>query len=261
MGTGSLNVNRDIILATKRQYVKDRKRKTPIEAVLALAAMQRRPRNILNHVTDGHEVAIIGQITRSETYDPVSTALQFAQAGVDSMAFFTDHSIYHHDLDDMLMVARGVKRLPIIAQNYVEDEYSVIAARAADASGLVLYSSLLEPDNLRRVVSMTQRWKMTAILQLSDPEQVELISQFSPHVVAFGDNLSRDVHKALKLLNECRDAVPFHTKVMLMTCLTKLDQVEAAVAAGVEAVIVSGDLLTPNKAGKLHEIINWRKYR
>jgi len=260
MGTGSLNVNRDIILATKRQYVKDRKRKTPIEAVLALAAMQRRPRTILNTITDGHEVAIIGQITRSETYDPVSTALQFAQAGVDSLAFFTDHSIYRHDMDDMLMVARGVKQFPIIAQNYIEDEYSVIAARAADASGLVLYSALLEPDTLRRVVSMTQRWKMTTILQVNEAGKADLIHQLSPHVVAFGDNLSKDIHKSLKLLEAYRDQVPFYTKVMLMNCLHKLADVEAAVDAGVEAIIVSGNLLLNGKASKLHEIIHWRKY-
>lgn len=259
MSTGSLNVNRDIILATKRQYIRDRKRKTPIEAVLALAAMQRRPRSILDTITDGDEVALIGQITRSETYDPVSSALQLVQGGVDAISFFTDHSIYHNDLDDMLMVARGIKDVPIIAQNYVEDEYSVIAARAADASALVLYSSLLPIDELRRVVSMTQRWKMTVILQFNEPDNVEIIDQLSPHVVAVGDNLSSSVENSLNILKMIQNQLPYYTKVMLMNCLRELDEVEAALEAGVEALIVAANLLKPDKAGRLHNMIRNRR--
>ena len=48
MATGSLQVNRDIILATKKQYLKQQMQTIPLDAVLALAQMQTRAMNFLN---------------------------------------------------------------------------------------------------------------------------------------------------------------------------------------------------------------------
>lgn len=256
MATGSLYLNRDIILATKRQYINERRKKTPLEAVLSLAQMQRRPRSVLDTMQDNDRVTLIGQITRTETYDPVSTALSYVREGVDAIAFFTDHSIYSGDLDDMLMVARGVKDIPIIYQNYTLDEYSVLSARAADASALILYASLLDGATLRRVVSATQRWKMTALIQMDDLNMLPAVEILSPHAIAYGDDLSGKLERSLKDLGAIRHKLPLHTRVLLMHCLQSLEEVEAALALNVHGIIV-GDALLKNekKAAHLREII------
>lgn len=256
MTTGSLRVNRDIILATKRHHIEQRRRATPLEAALALAQMRQRPRPILNTMQDDGRVTLIGQITRTEIYDPVSTALSYVQEGVDAVTFFTDHSIYAGDLDDMLLVARGLKDTPVIYQNYVVDEYSVISARAADASALVLYSSLLDTNGLRRVVGATQRWKMAAILQIEDESGLEAVRLLSPHAVAYGDDLSGSFERSLSQLIAIREALPAHTRVMFMHSLQTLDEVEAALTARVHAVIVGEALLkSERKIARVRELV------
>ncbi|MCU0513021.1 MAG: hypothetical protein MUE40_10665 [Anaerolineae bacterium] len=256
MTTGSLHVNRDIILATKRHYLNERKHSTPLEAVLALAQMRQRPRNILNTMQDDGRITLIGQLTRTEIYDPVSTALTYVQEGVDALAFFTDHSIYPGDLDDMLLVARGLKDTPVIYQNYVIDEYSVISARAADASAVILYSSLLEAAMLRRVVGATQRWKMTALLQVEDESALATIRALSPHVVAYGDDLSGTFERSFNELRRLRPEIPPHTRVMFMHSLQTLDEVEAALSLRVHAIIVGDALLRQEKkAARLRQLI------
>lgn len=243
MATGSLKVNRDIILATKRQHVQARQEHTPLEAVLALARMQRRPRHILNVAGDGREIALIAQVRRREIYDPVTSALQCVQAGADAISFFTDHSIYDQDLDDMLMVARGVPDTPVIYQNYVMNEYGVMAARGSDASALMLYASLLEPDTLRRVVSMAQRWKMTSIVQVSDAQQLDIANQLSPQALAFGDHLQGSLSKTIKELHDILPQLPPHYRVLLAHPLQSLDDIDRALSLPVDAVIVDEELL------------------
>ena len=159
MATGSLKINRDIILATKRRDFVKRQDSTPTEAIMALAAMQQRPIPILNTVRDHNSSLLLGQISLEETYDPVLAALRFARASFDGVSFFTDHTIYNQDLDDLLMVVRGLRKTPVIYQNFIFDEYGVVAARAAGASAVVLYASVLAPDDLRKVVSAAQRWE------------------------------------------------------------------------------------------------------
>jgi indole-3-glycerol phosphate synthase len=247
MATGRLKVNRDIILATKRQHLQARQEHTPYEAVMALARMQRRPRHVLNVSGDGNDITLIAQVRRQEIYDPVTSALQCVQAGADAISFFTDHSIYDRDLDDMLMVARGVPDTPVIYQNYVMNEYGVMAARGSDASALMLYASLLEPATLRSVVSMTQRWKMTSIVQVNDTQQLEIAHQLSPQALAFGDPLQGKLSQTVDTLHDLRPQLPPHYRVLLSHSVESLEELEHALSVDVDAVIVDEELLKSDR--------------
>lgn len=256
MATGSLQVNRDIILATKKQHIKQRQKQTPMEAVLSLAQMQKRPRGVLNYSSDGEKVSIIAQVSRREIYDPVTSALHCIVNGADAIGFFTDHSIYHNDLDDLLMVCRAVKDVPVVYQNYVLNEYEVMAARGADASAIVVYASLMDAQRLRQTVSTSQRWKMSTIVQVSDEQDLELAQTLSPHALSFGDNLSSNIAATVNDVLAVRDKLPSHYRVLLTHSLHTLDEVELALSARVDALIVDEDLLKHERSAKmLHSMV------
>lgn len=257
MTTSELKINRDILLATKLQHLAERRAKTPLEAIHAMATMQRRPRYILNTVIDPDSpIQLIGQITRLDTYDPVAMALRFVREGVDAVTFFTDNAAYQNDLDDLLMVSMGVKDTPVIYQNYIVNEYNVIEARAADASALILYASALDPTMLRKTVSMTQRWKMTAIVQVNTEEDMRYATELSPHAIAVGHGESDDIPHAIDKLRLLRPLLPYNTRLLLMNCLHTLDEVEAVITEGVNAIIVSEDVLnTAAKSARLKTLL------
>lgn len=243
MATGSLQVNRDIILATKKQYFKQQVAHTPVDAVLALASMQKRPRGILNYSTDGEQVTVFAQVTRHEIYDPITSALHCLANGADAIALFTDHSIYHNDLDDLLMLARAVPRAPVLFQNYMMNEYAVMSARAWDASAAFFYSDLVQPTDLRKMVSMAQRWKMNTIVQVAHEEHLKHALTLCPHVLAFGRSLDDDLESTVAGLIEIQDSLPHYLKVMIAPTLHTVEEVAYAVTAKVDAIIVTEDLL------------------
>lgn len=243
MVTGSLHLNRDIILANKRHTMSEREKHTPIEAVTAMAQFQNRPRHLFDMVLEMDHVLLIGQVTRRRHYDPVMTALRWVHAGASAVAFFTDNVIYPYDLDDLLIVARGVPETPVLYQNYILTPYGVMSARAADASAAVFYSDILTNDQLRNTVSLAQRYKLSTIIQVSNPRDLERANQLSPHAISFGDTLSRNVDHSIKLLNDLRADVPAHSYVLLSQALTTIKQVEQALTVGVQAIIISEDIL------------------
>lgn len=243
MATGSLQVNRDIIIATKKQHLNQQMKQTPPDAILALAQMQDRPRSILNYSHDSEKIILIAQITRQTIYDPVTSALHCLVNGADAIAFFTDHSIYHDDLDDMLLLGRALPNIPVICQNYMMNEYSVMAARASGASSVFSYSSIIEQQALRKVVSMTQRWKMSTILQIANDHDLDYALSLSPHALAFGDNLSENLGENAEYLAAVHEHLPSHYNVLLSQTLHSIDEVQVAVDAGVDAVIVDETLM------------------
>lgn len=251
MATKSLQVNRDIILASKRQFMKDRKQHIPTEAALAIAQMQARPQPLLNVATDNDSISLIAQVTRTERYDPVMSALHCVYNGASAVSFFTDHSIYQDDFDDVLMVARGLKDKPVVYQNYLLDEYSVMLARGASVSAVVAYASVLSPADLRRVVCMAQRWKMSVFIQVNSADELETAINLSPHALFFGDNLSGNVENTVRELLPIRAQLPTYLRVMLMHTLYSPEEVEIALTAKVDAVLVSDETLKQEKHARM----------
>jgi len=252
MATGSLQVNRDIIIATRRQYLQKRQKHTPPEAALAMAQMQNRPRPILDVVTDHQHILLIAQIRRHQVYDPVTSALHCVVNGAGAVSIFTDHAIYHHDFDDMLMVSQGMRDTPVIYQNYILNNYAVMVARGGDASALFFYASVLDPVDLRKAISTAQRWKMTTILQVSGAEEMLLARDTSPHVLSIGDHSAGSLESGIDLLQRARtwEQLPSHTRLMFTRAADSLDELDLMLQAPVDAVLVSEKLVKKARAAQ-----------
>ncbi len=243
MTTKELEINLETIVAAKKQYLTQRQERIPPAAVVALADMQSLPKPILNIVTSGKHVTLIGKIAHTDTYDPVSTALSYVRSGLDAVAMFTDSNIYTKGMDDLLLVARAVRNNPVICMDYIVNEYHVTEARAAGASSLLLYASILEPDVLRRVVSLTQRWHMSTIIQVENVEQLKHILKLSPHVIAVGTEQDFNRERDLPLLRQLKPYVPYNTKLMPLGCLKTLVDVTQVMEIGVDALVVDQKLI------------------
>ena len=233
-------MNPETVLIAKRQALAARKSKTPIEAIRALASMQKRPHPVLGTVTNGAQTVLIGQICHhpsSRAYDPVSSALRMLRAGFDALALFTDETVYEGGLNDLTLVSRAVNA-PVISQDYVFDEYQVVEARAAGASGLTVYASILDVASQRGVVSATQRNRMTAIVQVGNEDELTSALAISPQVIALrtGDHLKVDIIRRL------REQIPLHIRTFISHPLSTLEEVAVVAEVRPDAVLVSSAL-------------------
>lgn len=251
MTTKELTPQLDVIIAAKRQYLQERKSQTPIEAIRALASMQKRPLPVLSMVASGAPVMLVGQIKYSapqtgphiSAYDPVTSALRQAEAGADAVTLFTDETLYQGGLDDLVLVSRAVN-VPVISQDYILDEYQIIESRAAGASALVLNASILEPAALRALTSSTQRNRMTAIVEVRDRTQLDYALTLSPYVIGLSlrDPATHEINQPL--LTELRSVIPSHIRVMITDGVKTLDELRMVIEVGVDAVLVEEALLS-----------------
>jgi indole-3-glycerol phosphate synthase len=251
MVTKELAPQVDVIVAAKKQYVLERKSQTPIEAVRALASMQKRPLPILNTVpeSDLAPILLIGQINRSaeisdssQTADLSKAVRRLIQAGADAVTLFTDDSLYQGGLDDLVVVAHEAHE-PVISQDYVVDEYQVIEARAAGASALWLRSAILDREQLRALVSATQRNRMTAIVEVYNQADLEYALGLSPYVIALNRYDPRTQTPGPDSLETLRALIPSSTRVMLSASLTSIEAIREAVQLKVHAVMIAEPLL------------------
>jgi indole-3-glycerol phosphate synthase len=252
----------ETIIAAKRQYLAERKSKTPIEAVRALASMQKRPQPILSTVSNDGRVMLVGRIIynnsndNTDTYDPVGTALRYARARVDAVSLFTDSTIYQSGMDDLMLVSRAVS-VPVLCQDYILEEYQVVETRAAGASAVVLPASVLDRALLRTLVSASQRNRMTAVVQVQNEDELAYALSLSPHVIGLSRTLPNSRRLDLDTLAQLRPMIPYHIRVMTTDPVESLDDVKAVVGLKVDAMMVNEVLLNDgDKVQRLHGLIN-----
>jgi indole-3-glycerol phosphate synthase len=228
------------ILTMKQERLAARKTQTPMNALRALAGMQRRPEPVLSMITD--TVMIFGHVAYSPlNYDPVQAAVSYAQAGLDAVCMFTDDTIYEGSVKDLTLIARAV-HIPTINLNYVFDEYQIVESRAAGASALTLYASLMDRQTLRMLLSATARNRMTPIIDVSQAEDLHGSLDFCPPAVGLSKrapNGELDLH----WMHHMRLYVPFCSQVVIATPLRRLDEARAVAALRPRAVLIEPSLL------------------
>lgn len=242
------------ILAAKRARIARREARTPFLAMLTLADMQARPLPSLNEVSTG--MMFIGHILLDEVYDPVAAALRFARLQVNAISLFTDNTIYGKSSEDLLLVSRAMKNLPVISQNYVLNRYNLLEQRANGASAVILHAGILPEADLRDLVSLSHRLKMAVILHVEDVAQAALISTLAPHAVCVGGGIRYRAERDLPLMVELRAQLPPDVRFFPYGAVSRFDDLENLLKYDIHALQLSEKLInTPHRAERLRGMI------
>lgn len=250
------------LLDNTRQVVEQRKQEVPLEGVRALASMQRRPIDLTSTLRADHKIALIVQIKRRspdmveqiENYDPVILGKRFEMSGARALSVATNRKFYQGGVADLTVVTQNVN-IPVIRQDFIYDEYQIVEARAAGADAVLLMASLLEPLQLRNLISITQRNRMTEVVQVQSEEEIRRALPFEPRVIAISNrdmrNFTVDAERTLRL----RDMIPPHITVISMGGLRTAENVATVYRAGIDAIMVGQALLTaPDTAHAIREL-------
>ncbi len=236
------------ILVAKQERLAQRKVETPLEAMRALAGMQKRPEPVLSTVTNDSRVMLFGQIRYgSPGYDPVSQALRYTRMGTDGIALFTDNTIYNGGINDLALITRATTP-PVLLQNFIFDEYQVVEARAAGAAALTLVAGLVESPVLRMLISTTQRNRMSASVRIKDSAELVYTLALCPAVVELGGRSKQTGALDIQQMTKLRAQMPATARVLLYNRLRSFAEAEAVAPLKPSAVFVHDDLLAQDHA-------------
>jgi indole-3-glycerol phosphate synthase len=243
------------IIVAKQHRLAQRKVDTPLEAMRALAGMQKRPEPVLGTVTNDGQVMMFGQIRYgTPSYDPVAQALRYIRAELSGIALFTDNTIYDGGINDLMLVTRAIAQ-PIILQNYIFDEYQVVEARAAGASALTLVAGMVEENTLRTLISATQRNRMTAIVRVKSLDELRTTLDYCPPVIELGKRNPDTGELDVKWIADMRIHVPSSCRVLFYNRLRTFAEAEAVAALKPNGVLINDSLLAQENAlPRLREI-------
>lgn len=252
-------------IEAKRKALYQRMKRTPLDAIRAMASMQSRPLPFLTAVENS--VELIGQIRYdlptsedpNTTYDPVRLANRYVNVGdVNAVSLFTDDAIPHDGTIDMMLVNDTLKHqgIPLISQDYVLHEYHILEARAAGASVVVLTSGLVATPELRLLTSAVHRNRMTAVVSVFSEEQLAAALSFSPQVIGLSSYDPIQSTTDIVAVRTLRQKIPFGQNVIIDRPLTNLRDISEISDLQFDAITVDKTILTDIDAvQKLHVLL------
>jgi len=230
--------------------VEERKKEVPLAGVLALASMQDRPLDVVGALRQERGVTLLVQISRTapdreellENFDPLALAKRFESAGAAGLVVATNRAYYRGGVADLTLVSQTVE-IPVIRQDLIFDEYQVVEARAAGADGVLLMSNI-DAERLRNLVSITQRNRMTELVQVRTERELNLVLPLEPRCIVLTSRQPDSAEVDFALIKHLRRQIPpYMVVVSNLAGITRPEQVAQLADCGVEAVIVGHNLL------------------
>jgi indole-3-glycerol phosphate synthase len=172
----------------------------------------------------------------------------YAANGAAALSVLTDfHFFGGQDAD--LSSARAASGLPTLRKDFVIDAYQVYEARTIGADAVLLIVRALTQAELTRLLDVTHRLGMEALVEAHSAEEVERALAAGARIVGVNnrdlDTLVTDVTLAPRL----RPLVPRECVFVAESGVSQPDQIALLAEAGVDAVLIGEALVRATDPG------------
>lgn len=253
------------IIAHKKKAIAQMQVVTPLASLRALASMQDRPQDVSSTIRE-NRTALLVQVRNPfaslptdggtiPPYDPVALARRLVRQGAHALVVTTSKQFHGGGVEHLTLVTNAVK-VPVIREDYILDEYQVVETKAAGGDGMMLFMAILDENQRRILISVTQRNLMTVIAQVHTVEELESILPYEPRVIAISNADPQTGEVDLTTTSRLLELVPGHITVVTMGGITTTQDV-ATVMTGVDGVLVPQELmLVPDSAATIRQMLN-----
>jgi indole-3-glycerol phosphate synthase len=203
-------------------------------------------------------VAVIAEVKRRspsagsirEDLDPAERAERYARHGAAAVSVLTDGPFFGGSLDDLRAAATRTA-VPVLRKDFILDELQVLEARAAGAAAVLLIVRALEPARLRALLACAADAGLDALVEAHTAHEVSQALEAGGRLIGINsrdlDTLRIDTSAAWSLLRR----LPSECMAVAESGMSTAAEVEAAAAAGADAVLVGTALSAASDPGAL----------
>lgn len=238
----------DRILAHKRDEVAQRRRVTPLPALIDRARSAPPARGFSNAIRArirAGDPAVIAEVKKAspskgvirENFDPVAIAQSYAAAGAACLSVLTDEAFFQGH-DRYLVDARSATRIPALRKDFVVDTYQIFEARELGADCILLIVAALEPDLLKECHACAAEQGLDVLIEVHDKSQLDTALKLSPTLIGINNRDLRTFDTKLSTTYDLLPEIPNDVIVVTESGIHDRSQVAELRAHDVNAFLV-----------------------
>ncbi len=253
----------DEIVDNKLKELAERKKGVPLEALRSKMAALTPTKNFSEALSSWGGTNIIAEIKKSspskgvilENYDPEELARVYEENGASAISVLTDQKFFGGDLDD-LAKTRRVSSLPILAKEFILDEYQIYEARLLGADAILLIARILSRKKLKEYLDLASRLELECLVEIHRDEEWGKVKGLPLDMVGINNrnlaSLKVDIEASFSLIKK----IPSDVTVVSESGICSRQDIRRLKEVGVNAFLIGEALLkSKDVGGKLRELV------
>lgn len=232
------------IVDLKKKYLEYKKKDIPIKIMeMGLETAFIYPQN-LNEEFSKNKINYILHL--NSAYDMENLDL----SNISAVIIDTDETILNGDLDNLSFFKSLHKDMPVMANDFIIDEYQIYLLRAFGADAITIRPELVDKDILRKLVESVREMGMTPIIYIKDDNDVIKLKSANLDDIAFfiaDTDVNLDVkmmhinskNNVLKLESENLDDLRFFMNADIIKYINNHSEKERLIKSGCGIFIIN----------------------
>jgi indole-3-glycerol phosphate synthase len=239
-------------VADARLAAERRADRLPLPAVQAAAAAAPAPRSLRQAARRGPDgPRVIGEVKRRSPsrgdlrpdLDPAALAGAYAAGGAAAVSVLTEPRHFAGSPEDLRAVRAAVD-LPVLRKDFVSTPYQVWESRAWGADAVLLIVAALDPAALRALLDEAAAAGLDALVEVHTTAEAATATAAGATLVGVNARDLTTLEVDPGRFAAVRDALPGGAVLVAESGIRDRAGVEAADAAGADAVLVGESLVT-----------------
>jgi indole-3-glycerol phosphate synthase len=242
-----------------------RAERLPLAAVQAVAAGAPPPRGLRRAVRRGPDgPRLVAEVKRRSPsrgdirvdLDPAALAAAYADGGAAAVSVLTEPRHFAGSPEDLLAVRAAVD-LPVLRKDFVTTPYQVWEARAWGADAVLLIVAALDAAALRALLAEATAAGLDALVEVHTVAEAAAAAEAGATLVGVNARDLATLEVDPGRFAAVRDALPGGAVLVAESGIRGRADVEAAAAAGADAVLVGETLVrAADPAGAVRELLD-----
>ncbi len=198
----------------------------------------------------GASVAVIAEIKRrspsrgwiNQDVDVAAQAHAYDDGGAAAISVLTDAEFFSGGASDLAEARRTVE-LPILRKDFTVSANDVLDAAEMGASAVLLIAAVLDDDELALFIDVAARAGLDALVEVHDQTDARRAVDVGATIVGVNQRDLTTFEVVAGRATEVTASLPANVVVVAESGLSTRGDVEAAAAAGVDAVLIGEALM------------------
>jgi indole-3-glycerol phosphate synthase len=241
------------ICADKRDHVRDRMRRTPVDVLADQARRAAPPRGFadaLRRARGQGRYGLIAEIKRAspskglirDDFDPDALARAYASGGATCLSVLTD-TPYFQGADAHLVAARAAVDLPVLRKDFMLDPYQIVESRAIGADCILLIMAALDDQRARELEQAALSYHMDVLIEVHDADELERALQLRSPLIGINNRNLKTLETDTATTRRLAPLVPDGRMVVSESGLASAADLAGMAAAGAGCFLIGEALM------------------
>lgn len=194
----------------------------------------------------------LGEINMSDKVEERARAYELA--GADAISVITDSHFFNGNISFLRRIRTAVD-LPLLRKDFIFDEYQIYESKFYGADAVLLISSILRVEQLKRLLELARTLGMSSVVEIHTIDDAKKAVSVGAKIIGINN---RDLRSFEIDLNNFFTVAPFLPKDKILIAESGIENGSQAARlreAGADCVLVGTALMcSDNLTEKIHEL-------